>query len=171
MRYLIPIIGLGFAACSVCKVTPSKYMCVAPQPALLPSDSGGYGVQEKAECMAPDAADKQLEILADILVEDRHVRSRDAFLAEIKSFPPTLEWMANPDTFYCGSGRKVAGCTHVDWMQVLVSDCVGHTALAHELVHVYLMRTSRPDGDATHSDPIWTSESNWLVRSHNELCK
>lgn len=167
-RWAAALSALLLGGCYECRLTPAKYMCVAPQPALLPSDSGGLGVQQQAACMAPDAADAQLELLATVLSEDRHIRTREEFIREVSSRPPVLEWSAT-GPFMCGSVLAV-GCTSEPLVRVDVADCVGHTALAHELVHVYLLRTSRPDGDPGHTLPIWDSESHWMLRSHMELC-
>jgi len=162
------VCAVAFGGCTECTLTPKKYMCIAPQPTLLPSDTpAGYGVQEQAVCMSPTLADKQLELLADVLTQDAQIKNRDEFIQFIKARAPQIVWLAEP--FYCGSVRAV-GCTHGDWLEVLVADCVAHTALAHELVHVYLMRTSAPDGDPEHLLPIWDSESKWMARGHKELC-
>lgn len=167
------LLSVLLAGCNVCTPTPAKYMCIAPQPLLLPSDTpDGVGPQQQASCMAPAAADAQAEIVAEVLAEDGIVE-RQTFLRALKQHPPTIEWRADGAYFYCGSVAAV-GCTHGDWSEVQVADCVGHTALGHELVHVWLMRThpSADDwGDPQHTLPVWQSESKWLARGHKELCE
>lgn len=166
------LLGAALAGCVECKLTPAKYMCVAPPPALLPSDTpGGYGVYEQASCMAPDAADQMLRIVAETLQDNGIVKTAAEFTAFIAAEPPVVEWMPDPATFSCGSVKKAAGCTRsVGLLQVLVSDCVAHSALGHELVHIWLMRTSMPDGDPEHSAPVWGAEGTWIARGHHALC-
>lgn len=58
----------------------------------------------------------------------------------------SVSWV--DEAFYCGR-LLAAGCDMAGVVTVVCEACVADSALAHELMHVYL------DGDPEHRSPLW----------------
>ncbi len=113
---------------------------------------------DKGICVSPDGPNPYTEEAL-----NAYVATLDGALAAegYEDFASTVygsrvTWV-DADAFDCG-GVAAYGCYDGYMIRVTVETCLGETALAHELTHVYLHRKSLEEGDGDHSLPIWKSQ-------------
>jgi hypothetical protein len=118
---------------------------------------------DKGICVSPsgpnpythEALNSYVDTLDRILWEEGYIGNKDD-LADVV-FGTDVQWV-DAVSFDCG-GRDSLGCYDGAMIRVTVETCLGETALAHELIHVYLYRSGVAAGDGDHSLRIWDTKA------------
>lgn len=162
--FLVGWLCVLLAGC--CRVTPKHSVCVERTPTAASTRAAVTAAK----------IDAAIDIQADVLDKMDNPRAsrvaREVFLDVVRSAPPLVQWIDEP-YFMCGSVEAV-GCTNESYVRVVANNCIAHTALSHELLHVYIERvygtTIANFGDGNHELPIWRAEPYWMLAQRRELC-
>lgn len=139
MRRYLTILFSAQAACVIvppCEPSPSKALCIDGAPQYKASEQEAY-----------------VHLFSKIVHEEGYTDSPEDLAETIEGI--YVKW--NPaDGFDCG-GVESVGCYDGVGIEVTEEGCLGESALAHELIHVYLHRKGIDRGDGDHVRPIWNT--------------